>query len=267
MIQTLIPAFRPSTPSEPLSSASIASREAHPVIVEPEQVPTSDNRDYQHATRTTADPTVYDDPRKQAKNAVEHADEKNRELAEQLEVQTLAARDREVRAHERAHAAVGGQYASAPTYQYERGPDGINYAVAGEVQISVGPVPGDPQATIEKAQIVRRAALAPAEPSAQDRQVAAQATQMEMQALVELSVLQQEQLTELEKTQYEVEESDNNTQFRVNESDASSQADPIENPSEMDLTNKRLPQSLDLYLMSKDRVESQRLGQMIDLVA
>ena len=108
-------------------------------------------------------------------------------------IEKMASRDREVRNHERAHAAVGGQYAGAPRYQYERGPDGVNYAVSGEVSISTGPISGDPQATIEKAQVVRRSALAPAEPSGQDRKVAAQATQMEAQARVELLALEREE--------------------------------------------------------------------------
>ncbi|TMO90589.1 catalase, partial [Pseudoalteromonas sp. S3260] len=84
---------------------------------------------------------------------------------EQQQIQELAERDREVRTHEQAHASVGGQYAGSPSYDYQRGPDGKNYAVGGEVQIDVGEVPGDPQATIEKMQQVRSAALAPAEPS------------------------------------------------------------------------------------------------------
>lgn len=105
---------------------------------------------------------------------------------EQQEVRELAARDREVRAHEQAHANVGGQYAGSPSYTYQRGPDGRQYAVGGEVSISTSPIPGDPEATIDKAQIVRRAALAPAEPSAQDRRVAAEATAIEQQARAEL---------------------------------------------------------------------------------
>ncbi|MBT8148847.1 MAG: hypothetical protein HKO71_02605 [Pseudomonadales bacterium] len=105
---------------------------------------------------------------------------------EQRKVTELAARDREVRAHEAAHANVGGVYAGAPTYSYTRGPDGRNYAVGGEVSIDVSPVAGDPQATINKAQLVRRAALAPAEPSPQDRSVANQAIAMEQQARAEL---------------------------------------------------------------------------------
>lgn len=109
---------------------------------------------------------------------------------EQALLQELAARDREVRAHEQAHAAVGGVYAGAPVFQFERGPDGVAYAVGGEVSISTSKVSGDPQATIEKARQIRNAALAPADPSPQDRQVAAYAAQLELEARQELRELQ-----------------------------------------------------------------------------
>lgn len=105
---------------------------------------------------------------------------------EREQIQELAARDREVRAHEQAHASVAGQYARGTSYTYQRGPDGVSYAVGGEVQIDTSPIPGDPEATIRKAQQIRRAASAPAEPSSQDARVAAQAAQMEQQARVEL---------------------------------------------------------------------------------
>ncbi len=114
---------------------------------------------------------------------------------EQQQIAQLASRDREVRAHEQAHAAVGGQYASAPSYTYTRGPDGARYAVAGEVGIDVAAVPGDPEATLRKMEVVVRAALAPAEPSAQDRRVAAQAQAQLAQARVELAALQRDQIT------------------------------------------------------------------------
>jgi hypothetical protein len=94
-----------------------------------------------------------------------------------------------VRAHEQAHAAVGGSYAGAPSYTYVRGPDGQRYAVAGEVSIDTSAVAGDPQATLSKMEIVVRAALAPAEPSAQDLRVAAQAQAQMVQARVELAEL------------------------------------------------------------------------------
>ncbi|MCM0612724.1 hypothetical protein KFJ24_09620 [Marinobacter sediminum] len=99
----------------------------------------------------------------------------------------LKARDREVRAHEAAHQATGGQYAGAMSFTYERGPDGAQYAVGGEVSIDVSPVQRDPQATIEKMRVVRAAAMAPADPSGQDRAVAAQAIQVMLQARSELA--------------------------------------------------------------------------------
>ena len=78
---------------------------------------------------------------------------------EQQQIKELKARDTEVRIHEQAHASVGGKYAGSPSYEYQRGPDGTNYAVGGEVQIDVAEIPGDPQATIEKMQTVRACLL------------------------------------------------------------------------------------------------------------
>jgi len=101
-------------------------------------------------------------------------------------IRQLSARDAEVRAHEQAHAAVGGQYAGSANYTYERGPDGVNYAVGGEVPIDVSVVSGNPQATLEKMLVVQRAALAPAEPSSQDRRVAALAANQANQARAEI---------------------------------------------------------------------------------
>ncbi|WP_261593070.1 putative metalloprotease CJM1_0395 family protein [Pseudoalteromonas holothuriae] len=112
--------------------------------------------------------------------AQDESKEVNNEQEEQVkqqEIQELKARDQEVRLHEQAHARVGGQYAGSPSYEYQRGPDGNNYAVGGEVMIDVAEVPGDPQQTIDKMQTVRAAALAPAEPSGADRAIAADATQ------------------------------------------------------------------------------------------
>ncbi len=102
-------------------------------------------------------------------------------------------RDREVRAHEQAHSSVAGSLAKGgPSFDYERGPDGQLYAVGGEVQIDTSKVAGDPKATAEKARQVRRAALAPAEPSQQDRAVAAAAAAIEAQARVEIAQQQTE---------------------------------------------------------------------------
>ncbi|WAJ70016.1 putative metalloprotease CJM1_0395 family protein [Catenovulum adriaticum] len=105
---------------------------------------------------------------------------------EDQELDDLKQRDQEVRIHEQAHANTGGQYAGSPQYEFERGPDGKNYAVEGEVKIDVSPVSGDPQATIEKMDQVKRAALAPAEPSSADRKVANEAAQTAQEARAEL---------------------------------------------------------------------------------
>jgi hypothetical protein len=94
--------------------------------------------------------------------------------------------DRQVRAHEQAHLAVAGGLARGVSFRFATGPDGRRYAVGGEVRIDAAPVKGDPQATIRKAQQVRAAANAPANPSPQDRAMAAQASAMETQARQEL---------------------------------------------------------------------------------
>lgn len=95
--------------------------------------------------------------------------------ADKKEVQRLKNRDAEVRAHEQAHAAAGGSHAGSPSYEFETGPDGRRYAVGGEVSIDTSEVAGDPKASIAKMQQVVRAATAPADPSGQDRKVAAKA--------------------------------------------------------------------------------------------
>jgi len=115
------------------------------------------------------------------------SDQQQQDLVQLQVLAELKARDREVRAHEQAHQSVGGQYASAPSYTYQRGPDGVQYAIGGEVQIDISPVAGNPQATIDKMRTVRAAALAPAEPSGQDRAVAAEAMQLMLQAQQELA--------------------------------------------------------------------------------
>jgi hypothetical protein len=117
------------------------------------------------------DGTEAEKPRSEAKRSGN-----GRELtAEQKQmVSELQARDREVRAHESAHKSAGGSLAGGMSFSYQTGPDGRRYAVGGEVSIDTGGG-GDPQATIAKMRQVISAALAPADPSSQDRAVAAAA--------------------------------------------------------------------------------------------
>lgn len=105
---------------------------------------------------------------------------------EKQEVEELKRRDQEVRTHEQAHVAAGGQHVRGGiSYEYQTGPDGKRYAVGGEVSIDTSPE-NNPEDTIRKAQTIRQAALAPAEPSGQDRRAAAAAAQMELKARQEL---------------------------------------------------------------------------------
>lgn len=91
---------------------------------------------------------------------------------QQQEIAQLKARDAEVRTHEQAHiAAAAGLRTSAPSYDYETGPDGKKYAIGGEVNISFTRS-DDLQEDIQNAETMRAAALAPAQPSSQDLSVA-----------------------------------------------------------------------------------------------
>lgn len=105
---------------------------------------------------------------------------------DQRQLDELQNRDVEVRQHEQTHKAVGGSYAGSISYEYQQGPDGKRYAVGGEVSIDVS-TEKDPAATAAKMRQVRAAALAPAEPSAQDRSVAAEAMKKENEARQEVN--------------------------------------------------------------------------------
>ncbi|MGM0481903.1 MAG: putative metalloprotease CJM1_0395 family protein [Pseudomonadota bacterium] len=128
---------------------------------------------------------TQDSRRPEDKKEADRTPAEQREVQQQI--QKLKSRDAEVRAHEQAHAAIGGQHAGSPNYEYERGSDGKSYAVGGEVPIDISAVPGDPQATIQKMTVVRRAALAPAQPSSADRSIAAEASTKAAQARAELA--------------------------------------------------------------------------------
>lgn len=115
---------------------------------------------------------------------------------EQKQVDKLEARDREVRTHEEAHRAAAGQlFRGGPNYSYKTGPDGRRYAVSGSVQIDTSPG-RTPEETIEKAASMRRAALAPADPSGKDRAIAAKAARLEAQAMRELAETKSEELAQ-----------------------------------------------------------------------
>jgi len=159
------------------------------------------------------------------------------------QVQELKKRDQEVRTHEAAHLAAAGQYATGgASYTYHRGPDGKNYAVAGEVGIDTSAIANDPAATIQKARQIRAAANAPAHPSSQDRQVASQAASLEAQARAELAEKQQENKNANEKIT-STEKKHENDDFPLNSQakNANKQYDAISNTDKPDS-----PQIIDL---------------------
>ena len=110
------------------------------------------------------------------------------ELSEEEEAQVRELRqiDREVRTHEAAHQAAAGALGGGASFSYTQGPDGKSYATGGEVPIHFKQG-STPEETLRNMQQVQRAANAPADPSGQDRSVAAQAAAMAAQARQEIA--------------------------------------------------------------------------------
>jgi hypothetical protein len=128
---------------------------------------------------------------------------------EQQQLSELQQRDREVKAHELAHKSVGGRYVTGGSFTYQTGPNGQRYAIGGEVTIDSSPG-STPEETLRKAELIRRAALAPADPSPQDYRVASQANLMAAQARSEITAEQrQEAIQARENRQARIEEEAN----------------------------------------------------------
>ena len=154
------------------------------------------------------------------------------DLQDEIElIRELAARDREVRAHEQAHQASGGEHAGAAVFTYRQGPDGKQYAVGGEVSIDISRE-SSPADTIDKAEQVRRAALAPAEPSVQDRRVAALASQLVLEAQADLRT---EERQKTEKTDEERAEQD---ELQVEEKQKIAQSDETESAKDEEVSGE-----------------------------
>ncbi len=147
-----------------------------------------DGSDKQASTRDSEDfkvagtETDQDDSQEDSSQSHDDSPKPENELSseEQEQVRELKARDAEVRTHEQAHVAAGGSLIRGGIqYEMQTGPDGRSYAIGGSVNIDTSIDNSSPEAMIAKAQKIKAAALAPAEPSSADRAVAAAATQME----------------------------------------------------------------------------------------
>ena len=136
-------------------------------------------------------------PQSKDTTEIKDKEDQSKANAEAIVISQLQLRDKEVRAHELAHASTGGAATGSPSYTFEVGPDGKKYAVGGEVSVDLSSVSGNPQATITKMQKVHAAALAPANPSSQDTRVAASAVQIILTAQSELLTQSSEQGAQL----------------------------------------------------------------------
>lgn len=208
------------SPSSPVGKQAVGfeNSETKVAALPPvEQAPNSAATDKRGAE---SNPDSVESEQQKMAQQTEQRAQQQQDQQDREQLRTLAARDREVRAHEQAHAAVGGQYAGSPSYTFERGPNGVSYAVGGEVPISLPSGGGDPRAVLSAAEQVQRAALAPADPSAQDRRIAAQANQVAAEARSQLAEQLREKPTAEESTQ--VNES-TEAEERVNEQQAKEQ--------------------------------------------
>jgi hypothetical protein len=204
-------------------------------------------------------------------------EQQQQDSVEQKEIAELAARDREVKAHEQAHAAAGGQYAGAPSYQYQRGPNGVSYAVGGEVAISA-PTGTNSEQALQAAEQVRRAALAPAQPSSQDISVAAQASKTAANIRAEMSqqvsdarieelerkaAVKSERLEEETEAQKQAEISANEVERQQARSEALSQ-ERIDNFRQASgITNAVSRKVLDLSIYTDQKAVGTVLNQLV----
>jgi|GEM_PF-1321990 len=113
---------------------------------------------------------------------------------QQQQVEQLRRIDAQVRAHEAAHQATGGNLVGGITFTYQMGPDGKQYAVGGDLPVDMSTSGSDPSTIISKMRQIESAAMAPADPSGQDFAVAAQAAQIESEARMELMQIRSDEL-------------------------------------------------------------------------
>ncbi len=98
---------------------------------------------------------------------------------EQKEIEKIRKNSRNVKLRELVYRAVVGNYVrNTVSFEYETGPDGIKYAVAGHTTIDTRPIINNPEATIRKAQAIKKTKI--------DRAVAVEVEKMEREAIMEL---------------------------------------------------------------------------------
>ncbi len=201
----------------PVSSINFVDRINRSIASDSDDVNTS-------ASQVTEAPTSL----KQETNKLTAKSQEELTRQEQAKVQQLKRRDLEVKAHEQAHLNAAGSIAvSGARFTYTTGPNGVRYATGGEVSIDTSEVVNDPAATIRKADIIRRAALAPMNPSPQDYNVASQANDMAAQARSEL--IQEQSLSPNENSQRSDDSEADTDSSNTENNETTNDSQPVEN--------------------------------------
>jgi len=109
--------------------------------------------------------------------------------AEMKAIEQLAAVDREVRESEQAPTVISDSQNVSSIFDSYNASDRLFYAsvAAGKASIDTSAVENDPRATLEKAQVIMRAALSVDAPSIEDMQIASEAKALALQAISELA--------------------------------------------------------------------------------
>jgi hypothetical protein len=183
-----------STAAPKAAGDAVITQKPNSTATYTESIGAGRKREASNSTNTSAAPQTTPQSAS-SNNAIKSQQELENDPQVQREVARLKRIEQKVKAHEAAHKAAGGPYTGAASYQYTTGPDGRRYIVGGEVSIDTSEA-GSPQATITKMQIVQRAAMAPADPSPQDRAVAAAAAAKETKARSELREMKQKEQEE-----------------------------------------------------------------------
>lgn len=185
-------AVTPVEKNKESSSAENLPKPTHPADIKDEAIISDEAQNLlatEQNTKKDKTPDVTETKTKDSETDKNSTTGTGKELTpeQQQVVDKLKARDREVKAHEQAHiAAAAGINASAPTYDYQVGPDGKQYAIGGEVSISFTESK-DPQSNIANAEAMKASALAPANPSGQDLSVARSADEIIAKAKQDLA--------------------------------------------------------------------------------
>ncbi|WP_051252350.1 putative metalloprotease CJM1_0395 family protein [Ferrimonas kyonanensis] len=239
-----LPPTNAVAPLTPIHSGQAEPSPANPKQSEPVQPDAVTATQTGQKSATDADASRSSHPGQTQTDADSAPSSAEARLVEQ-QLQQLQTRDQEVKTHEQAHANAGGQHAGRPKYEFTRGSDGRMYASDGEVSIDTGKIEGDPQATIDKMQTVIQAANAPAQPSNQDRKVAAQAA-------VIMSEARAEMLQEVQQAEQEAD----------SELTAASTEKTSDTPSATD-TNAQPAAKLDIEDSDNDQAQSRLQNQMV----